>query len=502
MIKKLLNDYKVEFIIFTLILLSRILLADYSNSFHSMDCVNYILAVDDYNIYQERPHLPGYIIYVAFFKFLNIFFTNGNTLFIVFQGIFQAISGVILYKVLKFININSKLILLFVFSLPTIYFFGIVSEIYSIDLLIISFYLYLYHKKYILYLLPYVFFIAGIRQSSGGILLLSTIFLFIYELKYKNITLKNISISFAFSILLFLLWFIPLIISMGGLENYLLELDKQKDLLVSYKLYNNIISFFTYSFFYLTPISILLIFSKKNKLNIDFKTKVFYLLIIVPQLILFIFYHYNKGYALLLIPAMIIFLSFYYSFNYKAITILSLIQLTFFYFYPGEIPSFNTQILNNYRNISVYETWYERFKYWWLPTIDGNLKTVELHKDFEENYLKIKNIVKDNKLLIDNSVIIRARNFAFIAPDLKICEKTYNSMSSYEQYHKHINLTVENDLVENFKDFYILVEKEYFNIYLSKFSKILLETNTNYLIKIPEQNKLIYLIQNKSHFIE
>lgn len=502
MIKDLLSEHKYEFLIFIIILFSRLIVADFSDSFHSMDCVNYILAVEDYNIDAERPHLPGYIIYVAFFKFLDLFLTNGNIIFIVFQGIFQAISGILLFTILKskISNKENLIYMLFIFSLPTIYFFGIVSEIYSIDLLIISIYLYLFHKNKIYYILPFIAFIAGIRQSSGGLLIPSALFLIYIEIKSNEVSFNKILLSAFISIAIILAWFIPLTQSMGGFENYFLALEKQKELLVSYKLTNNIISFLTYSFFYLIPISIIIISSKYRKIKLD-KSNIFYLLIIIPQLILFIFYHYNKGYALLLIPALIIFLSRNFKIRNNLLVVISTVQLIFFYLYPGKIPSFNTQIIDNYRNISKYETWYERFNYWWLPTVNANQKTVELHNEFEKHSNKIDNILNGKKLIVDNSVIIRARNFAYIAPNIKICERTYYNKSSYEKYYKHINFSVENDLVKNFSDFYILVEKEYYDLYLKEFSNIMYETKFNYIISIDEINKFQYLNLNEEHFI-
>ncbi len=503
MFKNILSNNKSEILIFFLILLSRVLIANYSDSFHSMDCVNYILAVEDYNIPAERPHLPGYIIYVVFFKFLTLFLPNGNPLFIVFQGIFQAISAVIIFKIIKnyFENINPFYFIIFLFSIPTVYFFGIVSEIYSIDILIISVYLLLFHKKKVLWLLPYIGFIAGIRQSSGGMLLPSVLVYIFFCFKEKELTISQFIKSGILSIFIILAWFIPLIQTMGGLTQYLIALEKQKELIVSYKLYNNIISFLTYSFFYLFPLFFVIILSKfREKFRIN-QQIIFYLSIIIPQLILFIFYHYNKGYALLLLPPLLLVIFNNLKINKKVIISISIIQLLFFYFYPGKIPSFNTQLLDKYRNISKYETWYQRFQYWWLPSLDANLKTVELHNEFEKNKNKIFKILNGKKLLIDYSVIIRARNLAYIAPEMKICEILYPYESSYEQYYQKVNFSVHTDLVENFENFYILVEKEYYSLYLKDVSTILYETKFNYLIQIDSKYKIKYIKQCRQHFI-
>ena len=84
---------------------------------------------------------------------------------------------------------------------------------------------------------------------------------------------------------------------------------------------------------------------------------------------------------------------------------------------------------------------------------------------------------------------------------MKICEILYPYESSYEQYYQKVNFSVHTDLVENFENFYILVEKEYYSLYLKDISTILYETKFNYLIQIDSKYKIKYIKQCRQHFI-
>lgn len=502
MLKKLIFNNKIEILIFLFIWLSRLIVADYSNSFHSVDVGNYILAVFDYDISADRPHMPGYFLYVYFFKFLNLFFENGNALFVVGQSFFQAVSSIFIYKIIKdkFELKYNIAILVLIYSIPMIYLYGIMSEIYSVDILTISVFLYLIHKDKISFMLPILGVIFGIRQSSGIFLLPAIIYFYFYEFKFNNYKFKDLLLSIGIFTIICLMWFIPLTLSTGGIFNYFKLLSIQNNYVVGVKFINNLISFITYSIFYFIPILILFIFSKRiSKLDIN-KINISYLLIIIPQLLFYSLYHYNKGYALLLIPAIILFIVFNFNVKRKLLIIISCLNLLVFFLLPGNIPSYNTQIKREFRNIDVKQVWFERFQYWWMPSLGSHNVSVVLHNDIENNSEKIYKLVQDNPLILNNTLVVRGRNLSYILQKAVIIERTYETFESYDRHYNLKSFTKHEDISKLIINSFVLVDKEYFKKYLTNISTIKLETEYYYIIKVNEMFLSDFLNLDYSHF--
>lgn len=503
MLKKILSENKIEIIIFIFMWFSRLIVADYGNSFHSVDVGNYILAVFEYDISVDRPHMPGYFLYVYFFKFLNLFFENGNALFVVGQSFFQALSSVFLYKIIKdkFTLKENLLIIAFIFSIPMIYLFGIMSEIYSVELLIISVFLYLIHKEKINYLLPFLAIVFGFRQSSGIFLIPATAYLFYYSFRFKNYKIKDLIISFGISIIIFFAWFLPMVNTTGGFNGYMKLLDLQNSYVKKLEMINNVISFLTYSFFYIIPITFLYLFAKKTgKINLD-KINIIYLLIILPQFLFYLFYHYNKGYALLYIPALILYILFNYKVKDKVLILITTFNLLFFYFYPAEVPSFNTQVKREFRDIGLVEVWFERFNYWWLPTLSSHNVSAKLHNDIDYNQDKIYNLINNKPLLVDNSLVARGRNVSWILQDAVIIERTYKNFDSYDRHFKLEQFQRLNNLSDIIENSYVIIDKEYCDKYFLDIVDIYLELNYYYIIKSKKSMGVEYLNRNELHFV-
>lgn len=503
MIKKILLDNKIELLIFFIILLSRLIVADYGNSFHSIDVGNYILAVFEYDISTDRPHLPGYFLYICFFKFLNLFFENNNALFVIGQGFFQAISSIFLYKVIKdkFQFKETFLVLSFIFSIPTLYFYGIVSEIYSIDLLIISVFLYLIEKEKVNYILPFLAIVFGFRQSSGVFLFPAILYFFYYNFRYKEYKLNKLILSLILFIVLLLSWFLPMIQIIGGFETYSELLRLQNNYVSQINIKNNLVSFLTYSFFYFTPLILLLLFSKKSdKFKFDY-INIIYLLLIVPQFFFYFLYHYNKGYALLYIPVIALFIARNFKIKNRVILIISMLNLLFFFFYPAKLPTFNTQIKREYRDISLFDVWLERFNYWWQPTLSSHNITAELHNDIDNNKEKIYQVVRSNPLLVDNTLVTRGRNVSWILQDAIILERTFINFDSYESHYKLEAFKKMTNFSEIIDDTFILIDKEYWQKYYSEISEIKLELKYYYIVKMHKGKGIEYLKINGKHSI-
>ena len=491
----------IELSIFVVILLSRLIVSNFGDWFHSLDSVNYLLAIDDFNIIEQRPHLPGYILYIYFLKLVTFVFAKSNATLIIFQAIFQGVSGVLIYKVIRkrFEQNYSLLLIAFLYSIPMVYFYGIMSEIYSLDIFLISLFIFLIDRNKIYYLLPTIAIILGARQSSG--ILLIPAFLGVLYYNYKSINIKYLVLSIFTSLIIIVLWIIPLFESADGLKNYKDMMDFHSGILSTFTFRYRIFNFLSYSLFFLIPFVLIFI---KAKINIEKAKKsdiIILFLLVLPQFITYMFYHYNKGYALFMIPAIFLLMLYKFRFNKKIISILIVINLTFFYFFPAKTPTYNIQMTGETRGIDLVDLWIQKLNYNWLPTLSSNQITIDLHQDIVKNKAKILNVVKGNSILIDNSNIISARNIAYLIPETEIITRSFRDYYTYESFNHYFEYSNNEDIVPKIKSGYVLVEKEYFKQYLSDIFIIKFELDYYYLIKVNEEFIDEYLKINKIHFV-
>ncbi|MCL5991197.1 MAG: DUF2723 domain-containing protein [Bacteroidetes bacterium] len=140
-----------------------------NNSFTSYDSGNYCLASISYSIENDRPHLPGYFLYVQLVK--NIYQITHNFYYsLLFLSIlFSSISSVFVYLILKnyFKIIQSYLLTLIILFNPLVWFYGSSTEIYAFDLFFSSLVFYTGIQRNGIYFLPILIALGtGVSQTN------------------------------------------------------------------------------------------------------------------------------------------------------------------------------------------------------------------------------------------------------------------------------------------------------------------------------------------------
>ena len=215
-------DFLITLILGFLVFISR---TPFRSSFlYEWDSVNYSLAFENYNILQQQPHPPGYLLYVALGKAVNYLFNDPNSSMIFLSMVFSALSVVLVYFMAKKIfsrkeGIISALLLLFN---PLIWFYGEIASIYifeaffSILIAYSSYNLFKGNEKF-------VYISAFVLGLSGGFrtdILEFMLPLWIFCLWSARVSYIKIFKSLVTLVISILLWLLPAVILTGGPEKY------------------------------------------------------------------------------------------------------------------------------------------------------------------------------------------------------------------------------------------------------------------------------------------
>jgi hypothetical protein len=216
-------DVLIPLFLAILILITRIPFM--SKFLYEWDSVNYALGFQTYNIAQEQPHAPGYILYVALGKGVNYIFNDPNTSMICLAIVFTIFTGILIYFMAK--ELFSRKVgivagILFVFN-PLIWFYGDIASIYIFEaffsiLIAYTSYKFIKGDEKFIYISAIALGLAGgFRIDLIEFLLPFWIFCIWYDKPSYNKIIKGL-ILFALSLLV---WIIPTVISVGGFEQYL-----------------------------------------------------------------------------------------------------------------------------------------------------------------------------------------------------------------------------------------------------------------------------------------
>ena len=69
-----------------------------SKLLYDQDAVQFALALENYDVYLQQPHPPGYFLYVMAGKAINLFAQNGNASFLVLSVIASGLTVVAIYQ--------------------------------------------------------------------------------------------------------------------------------------------------------------------------------------------------------------------------------------------------------------------------------------------------------------------------------------------------------------------------------------------------------------------
>jgi len=304
--------------------------------FHQ-DSFLYLRGIEKFDIINQSPHPPGYILYIALGKLINILTVDPHQSLIVLSVLASALTTPVIFFLTRalFKRIDIAIVAAaFTLTAPIIWFYGEIALNYSLETLMGSLLAYLLftarqRKSWSLIILATIFLglIGGVRQNN-------LLFLFpLWLLVAYQFRIKKVLALLTLLVITCLSWLGPMIYLTGGLENYWLALSHQGTdavwdssffIMGLNGLWANLL-FLTkhvatglYSLLYFTILLLLVGIMTKfkytsiiNKRGQNRWTLIFLLVWIIPAFIFYLSIIARIGYIMTIVPVLIIFMSFF-----------------------------------------------------------------------------------------------------------------------------------------------------------------------------------------------
>ena len=193
------------------------------------DSARFALALKQYDVAQMRPHAPGYILYVALAKLVDLVVHDPSTSFVSISIVASALTVFCLYHFANkmYGRPNALICSLLLITSPVFWYNGEIPLTYALEGLISVFFaLSCYkvitgEKKWLVVSAIVLAIATGVRQNT--ILFFLPLWLF----SMRKCSLKQILISFSIFGVVCLAWFIPMVVLTGGFERYFLAIEGQ-----------------------------------------------------------------------------------------------------------------------------------------------------------------------------------------------------------------------------------------------------------------------------------
>jgi len=223
------SDLFIALALFLLVLLTRIPFT--SQILYHWDSVNFAVSITQFDLENESPHPPGYIVYVWLIRAFNLVVNDPQLTMVVVSILSSALAVVSLFflgKAMASRNIG-LIASLFLATSPLFWFYGEIALPHTLDAFIViisAFLLYKTMRQDHRFLYPAVFFVAlagGLRPQTLVFLLPLVLF------AARRAGLKHVIQAGLLGAVICLLWFIPLISLSGGLSAYLQTMSVYSD---------------------------------------------------------------------------------------------------------------------------------------------------------------------------------------------------------------------------------------------------------------------------------
>ncbi|MDP4219446.1 MAG: glycosyltransferase family 39 protein [Bacteroidota bacterium] len=282
----------------------------HERTLNAHDPANYYLAIKyGFSVAAERPHAPGYPLFVLVWSWLVAAFNcDPHAAILILNGIFLFLSIGLCYNfVRRFWGSGTAIVAtLLVACNPVVLYYSSVAEIYIYDLFFSLGAMYLFmscRRK----LLPLAFVLLGVAMGfrfSSVILLAPVLAVVLWSRvdKREILSLRSIGLSILGLLLGIAVWIFPFYIRTGGIESVQQALRSAANL--DSTVYQNAAVYLSYL---LWSVNIgVVIFLLRRKPIAAIKQKWLLVSWFVIPTMFFIFQHYAKGYILLILPSMII----------------------------------------------------------------------------------------------------------------------------------------------------------------------------------------------------
>jgi dolichyl-phosphate-mannose-protein mannosyltransferase len=220
-------DLMIAFCLFMLGLLTRLPFA--SRMIYAGDSARFALALEHYDVAQMRPHAPGYILYVAIAKSIDLFVHDARVSLLAVSVFSTALMAFFLYFLASkmFGRSNGFFSSLLLLSSPLFWFNGEIPFTYTLEGLFIVIFAFTCYKivtgekKWLVVSAIILGIATGVRQN------IIIMFLPLWLYSIRKCSFKQIFISFIAFGVTCLAWFAPMIMLTGGLVKYFAAVQAQ-----------------------------------------------------------------------------------------------------------------------------------------------------------------------------------------------------------------------------------------------------------------------------------
>ncbi len=212
--------------LFVLTVLSR--LPFQSHILYHWDSVNFAYAMREFNVIEEQPQPPGYIVYVWLCRLVDLIFHDANRTMIAIAIVSSGLTVVALYWLGKtmFDRWTGAVSALLMWSSPLFWFYGEIALPHALDALLVTvgvWWLYKVMRGDMRFLYPTIVVLGiagGVRQQT--LVFLAPLILYaLWRVGWKRFVMAGI-----LGAVVCLAWFIPLLVSTGGLTPYMVKVGE------------------------------------------------------------------------------------------------------------------------------------------------------------------------------------------------------------------------------------------------------------------------------------
>lgn len=436
-------------LIFLVTMVSRLIFFEQHFGGFSYDSGSFTLAVQDYDLTDWRPHLPGYYLYVQTLKLFQALTSDIHLAMKWVLVLFSSLAMGLLYSALRrrFANDLAVLMVGITLTNPLVWYYGCVSEIYAFDLFFSAALFGLCYSPTGIYFTPFFLgFFSGFRPSSAVLLFPLYIFLWYRHVRYSQPSTRKMVIAHLAGVIGLLLWFIPMVETVGGLSNYI-SLYRTHNPVHEISLLQNWYRMSSYSVYILFPFFILgfiWLADKLRRWQAQFPSKTEYPCDVirmlwwwlVPSLLFFGLFHYAKGYYLLIafpIFGLTVFIFRNMVFARRwVLTVIIAIQTLFFVAMPYSEPDLQTWFSAQRRQMNLLQVWWERTGSVFLMAQSQIRALDETGREFEDALSPSRN--ESEFIFLDPTFPISARAMQAKYAHLQLTQFAYRRNGYYQLY--------------------------------------------------------------------